>query len=57
MTEKQSTLEEIKARMEKQSKRSFSKQSLKEMPRIYGLLDEVKAKRSGRTNATRSSIR
>jgi hypothetical protein len=42
MTEKQSTLKAIKARVGKQSKINFSKQSLKEMPRIYRLLEEVK---------------
>jgi len=56
MTEKQSTLKAIKARVGKKSKRNFSKQSLKEMPRICGLLEEVKEERFGQTKSTRISI-
>jgi hypothetical protein len=47
MTEKQSTLKTIKARVGKQSKRNLSKQSLMEMPRIYRLLEQVKADSPG----------
>jgi hypothetical protein len=57
MIEKQSTLKAIKARVGKQSKRNFSKQSLREMPTFCRLLEEVKTDSSGHTNATRSEIR
>jgi hypothetical protein len=57
MTEKQSTLKAIKARVGKQSKRNFSKQSFREMPRICRLLEEAKEESYGHTNATRSEIR
>jgi hypothetical protein len=56
MTEKKSTLKEIKERVGKQSKRNFSKKSLKEMPRICRLLEEVKVENFGQTNATISLI-
>jgi len=46
MTEKQSTLKAIKARVGKQSKRNLSKQSLSEMTRICGLFEEFKWCRS-----------
>jgi hypothetical protein len=57
MTTKQSTLKAIKARVRKKSKRNFFKQSLREMPRICRLLEEVKKNSYGQTNATRISIR
>jgi hypothetical protein len=55
MNEKQ-LIKEIKARVGKQSKINFSKQSLTKMPRICRLLEEVKEDRSGHTNTTTISI-
>jgi hypothetical protein len=57
MTEKKSTVEATKARVGKKSKRHFSKQSLREMPRIHGLLEEIKEDIFGHTKYTISSIR
>jgi hypothetical protein len=57
MTEKKSILKVVKASVEKQSKRNLSKQSLRVMPRICRLLEEVKVDNSCHTNEKISLIR